>query len=357
MKTFLNISILLVLVASFAFGQLATPNTTLSANVAANSTSEWCLTSATGVVLPSLAGATNGSYLWIDKEAVQVTAAGSSATCFKVKRGQLGTSASASHALVNKVWIGTPSVSSGDTSRPFTGAFVGTAPSGSCTATDQYTLPVIVTGGVRGAELGEVWDCFGTIGYWIRWLDRDTVRRWVSRGAAVDAVPGGFRTEILINYQGSTTGSVNGIRGGITLATGTTAGYGYIYGVQGSLHTGAGTFNMGSGFGFGVSGQLYLSGGTVTSGHIAGVGAEISGSSGTVGSPQSYVDLVYAQNSTGVVNSFFKGYGGTTFVFDVNTGGVGAQIGTTGAATTAAGWLKINANGSTRYINLWSTAP
>jgi hypothetical protein len=111
---------------------------------------------------------------------------------------------------------------------------------------------------------------------------------------------------------------------------------------------------LGSGFAFGTAGQLYLTGGTVTSGHVAGLGAEISGSSGTVGSPQAFVDLIYAQNSTGVVNSFLKGYGGTTYAFDLSTGGIGNQLSTTctPANIGATGAIRVLVEGVVKYIPL-----
>lgn len=156
------LAILLLVVAAHA--QNATTNTTLSVAVSANTTTEWCVASATGIVTPSLSSATQGSILFVDKEAAQVTASGSTSTCFKVKRGQLGTTANAAHSSSATVWVGAPSASSGDTSRPFTGAFVSVRPTGSCTRSQQYTLPVIVTGLLAGAGVGELYDCVG--GQW-----------------------------------------------------------------------------------------------------------------------------------------------------------------------------------------------
>ncbi len=160
---------LALVLASSAFAQNTTTSTTLSAAVVANTNTQWCLASATGVVLPSLSGSTNGSYLVADREAVQVTGAGASSTCFTVKRGQLGSSSSYAHISGAKVWVGNSATGSGDTSRPFTGAFVGSAPSGACTASSQYTLPVIYMGANTSMN-GAVYTCGG--GLWGKLLEQ-----------------------------------------------------------------------------------------------------------------------------------------------------------------------------------------
>lgn len=162
MKTLIKL-IAVVALAGSAFGQLTTTSTTLSGAIAANTNTDWCLASATGVVLPSLSGATNGSYLIVGKEAAQVTGQGGSSTCFKVKRGQLGSAASYAHRSGAKVWVGNAATSSGDTSRPFNGAIVAFPPTGSCTASEQYTLPVIYMGAALNNS-GGVYTCAG--GLW-----------------------------------------------------------------------------------------------------------------------------------------------------------------------------------------------
>lgn len=144
-STLISIMALLaaVCVSHPAYAQLATTNTTLSAAIAANTTTQWCVASATNISVPSAAA--TGTYLFVDKEAVQVTSAGSSATCFNVKRGQLGTSASFSHSSGAVVWVGNVATGTGDNSHPFSGGVLTTnVPSGSCVATAQYSLPVIV---------------------------------------------------------------------------------------------------------------------------------------------------------------------------------------------------------------------
>lgn len=91
--------------------------TTLSGSIQ-TTTINVCLGSATGVVLPSLTSGVLGSALFIDREIMLVTGAGSSSTCFRVNRGRNGTPTQ-QHFNGSVVWIGNPSTSSGDTSRPF----------------------------------------------------------------------------------------------------------------------------------------------------------------------------------------------------------------------------------------------
>ncbi len=154
-------------------GQNDTTSTTLSAAIPLGYTGQWCIASATGVVLPSLSGNTVGSYLMADKEAVQVQGQGTSSTCFRVRRGTLGTSASYSHANAAVVWVGNPAPSSGDTSRPYSGVFIPEPPVGTCTASAQYSLPLVVTGSATATALyaGETYYC--TAGVWTRGISQN----------------------------------------------------------------------------------------------------------------------------------------------------------------------------------------
>jgi hypothetical protein len=164
-KTVIKSAGLMALSVAACFGQAVTTQTTLATAISAFSTTQWCLASASGVVTPNLASGTLGSILFVDREAAQVEAAGSSATCFIVKRGQQGTSANYSHAITSQVWVGAPATGNGDPSRPFTGAFVATAPSGACNAAAQFTLPVIVTGVLGNGTPGGVFTCLAS-----RWV-------------------------------------------------------------------------------------------------------------------------------------------------------------------------------------------
>jgi hypothetical protein len=152
-----------------AFGQATTTSTTLSSAVTANTAQQICVASATGIAAPIMSAA--GTYLVVDREAVQVASAGSSSTCWNVKRGQLGTSAGSAHLSGAKVWVGNVATGTGDTSRPFSGAFIGSVPSGSCTASAQYTLPVIFMGNSAGiAAASAVYTCAG--GVWGRLMEQ-----------------------------------------------------------------------------------------------------------------------------------------------------------------------------------------
>lgn len=158
-----HLKLLLALFCSvMAWGQLTTPSTTLSTAVNTASSTQWCLASATGVIVPNTASSASGSLFLVDREVAQVTGAGYSSTCFKVRRGQMG-SAVASHSAASTVWIGQPATSSGDNSRPFTGAFVTSLPTGSCVAGDQYTLPVLFVGSASlGGTPGTPYNCMNS---------------------------------------------------------------------------------------------------------------------------------------------------------------------------------------------------
>lgn len=157
--------IILALAAVSLIAQQTTQSTTLSTAITPSSTAQWCVASATGIVLPNMQQGKNGSLLLVDQEVGQVTGQGSSSTCFRVTRGQMGTSASVSHSVASTVWVGQPGTSSGDPSRPFTGAFVTTVPTGSCVATAQFTLPVLFVGLVQnGAWPGSAYNCIN--GQW-----------------------------------------------------------------------------------------------------------------------------------------------------------------------------------------------
>jgi hypothetical protein len=174
MRTFKNL-VGLALAAGLASAQLSTTNTTLTSAVSAgtgfnNAPVQWCLASAAGVVLPSLAAGTSGSILLADREAVQVLSQGATSLCFNVQRGALGTSANASHSTGTTVWVGSQAIGNGDTSRPFAnGVFTSAWPSGSCARSAQYSLPIVFTGS-SGVDTpaGALIDCVA--GIWVNAL-------------------------------------------------------------------------------------------------------------------------------------------------------------------------------------------
>ena len=147
-------------------------------------------------------------------------------------------------------------------------------------------------------------------------------------------------------------GSLAAIRGATTLTTGKTITDGFLYGVQGKVIMDGATVVVGSDHIAGVYGQLSMDTTTLTSGHVAAVIGSIQGCPTSAN-----IDLFYGESATGnVINSMFKAFGKSTYVFDLASN-THTQMGITGAATTAAGWLKVLVEGVTRYINLWSTAP
>lgn len=198
-----QILFLLLLSALAVFGQQTTTSTTLSTAISATSNSEWCIASATGVVLNSTSG--NASYLFVDREAAQITSQGSTSTCYKVKRAQLGT-AQMSHAAASKVWVGAAATGNGDPSRPFTGAFTSSLPSGACTASAQYTLPVIYTGPASGGAFpGSVINCIGS-----RWSGQADKAFFVSPANCTFAPTTLTTTNTLIQVGASNTYVLNG---------------------------------------------------------------------------------------------------------------------------------------------------
>lgn len=166
MKKIIQIFIGAFLSYGYAHAQLVTTNTTLSTAVPANVTTQWCVASATGIVLPSLAGNTTGSYLFSNNEAAHVLGAGTSSTCFVVKRGDLGTSAQYGHRSGDTVWVGNVATGTGDTSRPFAGGVLTpNVPSGTCVASAQYSLPLIIYGPNNSSYAGAKAYCTG--GLWV----------------------------------------------------------------------------------------------------------------------------------------------------------------------------------------------
>lgn len=155
---------LAALVSAGAFAQLTTTNTKLSAAITSNTQTSVTLASGTGVAVPT--AMTAGSYLYVDTEAMQVMS-NFTGTTYTVKRAQLGTAAR-THASGALVWVGNVAGSTGDTSRPFTGGpfFSGkrnSIPAGSCTASAQYTLPVIDTdSGIAYTCISGAWQTVNT---------------------------------------------------------------------------------------------------------------------------------------------------------------------------------------------------
>jgi hypothetical protein len=124
MTKFLSILLLAFALAFTASAQTPLTSTTLSGSVASYTT-QFCLASATDVVTPALSSGTLGSYLLVDSEVSQVTGAGTTSTCFKVKRGIFANAnqgGAVSHGSGAKVWVLGQNISTGDPSRPISTA-------------------------------------------------------------------------------------------------------------------------------------------------------------------------------------------------------------------------------------------
>ena len=127
-----------LLSAQFTVGtaQTNTLSTTTLGAALTNSATTLTLASTTNVNVPTLGG--NGSYLFIDREMIQVIAFLPPGTTtnqiVQVFRGMNGT-ASRAHASGAIVWIGNADW--------FSGAPITTAPAGSCVAGNVYALPAI----------------------------------------------------------------------------------------------------------------------------------------------------------------------------------------------------------------------
>lgn len=141
---------------SVAAAQTLLTNTTTSAAVATSATKFISLTSATGVTAPSTSDGTKLTYLWIDKEALEVQAV--SGTTITVVRGANSTGATP-HASGAFVFI-VPA---------FKATFFGFIPTGSCTRSNELLLPRI------HFSSGIISDCLG--GQWIQGDSQQSTRK------------------------------------------------------------------------------------------------------------------------------------------------------------------------------------
>jgi hypothetical protein len=146
-----------------------------------------------------------------------------------------------------------------------------------------------------------------------------------------------------------TSGNLVGVRGELNMG-GNCSSTAYLYGVQGKAITGAYTFS-GTALA-GVYGQLDVTGGTISAGNVAAVQANIYGA--TVVQTYAYLQGVYIEHAGGgTINSFIRMFGKSTYVFDIETN-VYNNASATGTVTTNGGYIKVNIDGTTRYIGLGS---
>jgi len=155
---------------------------------------------------------------------------------------------------------------------------------------------------------------------------------------------------------GSGTGSVAGVRGEVAGHSGTTLKDGFYYGVQGKFTLGGSTIQETSAARFcAVLAQTDVSSGTMTSGQLSALWADMGASAAGAFAPET--NVIRASNTTAQsCNAILYGYGKASFGFDLSDNS-GGWLSTTGSAgtTTAKGWIKVNINGSTRYIPLSDT--
>lgn len=151
-------SLFLLVGVSFApqaFGQSILPNTTLSTALSTSSGKVIVVASATGITAPSTSDGTKLTYLWIDKEALEVQAV--NGTNISVARGVNGTGATphVSGALVLVI-------------QASKATFFGFIPTGSCTRSNELLLPRI------HFASGVISDCLG--GQWVQGDSQQTSR-------------------------------------------------------------------------------------------------------------------------------------------------------------------------------------
>ncbi len=147
----------------------------------------------------------------------------------------------------------------------------------------------------------------------------------------------GFATRSLTTISGTVTGGafVSGIRAGLTLS-----------GTQNSADSRVNA----------LFAKIDASAGTATAGYLDAIWADM-GATGPSGGWGTNSNCIRCTNTTsGTINSIFYGYGKATFGMDMSDNGAG-WVATAGTASTAAGGIKINANGNVRYIQLYSGAP
>ena len=180
-------------------------------------------------------------------------------------------------------------------------------------------------------------------------------------GAGVSAISTATATvvrniigSITLDYAGSTSvTNVVGVRGVVTIDAATTVAAGYLYGTQGKLIIN-GTMASGSEVSCGIQGQLDLSATVALTGPIA-AGWFDCGATASAGAitGEANIDGVVIYNTTAaVVNSLIRAYGKATYFADLSTNGGTWVTGTT--AATAAGALKLNVDGTTLYVQLYS---
>ena len=208
-KLFTVLALLLCLVAPL-WAQSTTTSTTLSAAVTSTSAQNIRVAAATGFV----AGST---FAFVDHEQMEVL--GVSGLSITVRRGS-GSTVAQIHASGAQVLVG-PST-----------AFVSWVldPMGACSASGYAYMPLANT------RTGNVLNCVSSL-----WTVGNS---YLSLYTAASATPGTYRQirGEVTTFSTMTSGNLVGVRGAVTMATGSTVSGGYLYGTQGKAITGTGTF-------------------------------------------------------------------------------------------------------------------
>jgi hypothetical protein len=171
-----------------------------------------------------------------------------------------------------------------------------------------------------------------------------------------DATPATFRlirSELTVTPSSSvavdSNGSLAAVRGCTTLTTGKSITDGYLYGVQGKVVLDGATVVIGSDHVAGIYAQLSGSSTTVTSGHVA-----IMIASGQNLPTSANVDGLYLESGGGKINSVIKSNVKATYFLDISDFESAGICSDTGTVETEAGWIKVLVDGSPGYIQVFS---
>jgi len=162
--------------------------------------------------------------------------------------------------------------------------------------------------------------------------------------------------ELTVSGTGVVSGNGWGVRG-LTTVSGTVTGGAFIFGAYAKMVL-SGTQNHADSRLAAFFCKLDASAGTYTAGQLSSAWFDMGATAPSGGwATGAQANVIRVQNTTGSsVNALIYGYGKATYGLDISDNSAGWLV-TSGTATTAAGGIKINANGSTRYIQLFSSAP
>jgi len=167
-----------------------------------------------------------------------------------------------------------------------------------------------------------------------------------------------FQSNLTLSGATIAAGSnpITGVRGSVTVNSGSALNSGYVYGTQGKVILDGATVAVGSAHVAGIYGQMSASGTTVTSGHVA-----IGILSGQNLPASSNIDGLYLESGTGPVNSIVKAIFNSNLVFDFSMqSGPGFAKTTVGtgagqcaqAGLTAAKAIPVKIDGTSYWIPL-----